>query len=245
MADWFLKNINSNDVERMLRRSLKFDVVNLNLKYIKSEDELKEDFLQFIAACKDATHEVPFTFMGKIYKNYIMCAPLGKSVSQRELGSLKYNVYKRLNGEVMQHYKVKKQTTLTDFGVPPAKTGNVSKVFDVGTPNQKTTKQISIVDGSVLENKSAEHQVLIKLQQEYPEFTNFDIYSLQTVQNNRPEIHFEATAESIDYNNAELDDEGNYVPHTYYIHGVKSGKYFNATVEEQEDTVQNDGMLSA
>ncbi len=245
MADWFLKNINSYDIERMIRRNFKLDVVNLNLKYVKSEDELEEDFMQFSAACKDATHEMPFTFMGKIYKNYIMCSFFGKNVPQRELGSLKYNVYKRLNGNVMQHYKGKEQTTLIDFGVLPAKAGNISKMFDVGAPNQPTSKQVSIIDGSVLENKSDENQVLIKLQQEYPEFTNFDIYSLQTIHNNRPEIYFEATAESIDYNNAELDEEGNYVPHTYYIHGVKSGKYFNATVEEQEDTVQNDGMLSA
>ena len=242
MADWFLTNIESYDIVKMLHRGLKLDVVDVVLKYIKNENE-EENYLQFIASCIDDKHTTPFTFMGKVYKDHINCSPYGKKMPQRELSSLKYKIYTRLNAGVMQHYK-KQQTTLLDFGLKQIKLGNVSKNFDVGQETEQNLKQKTILEVEDMTNRSAEKQILEKLHEEYTEFTNFNLYEVKVEQNNRPEIHFEATAESVDYDNAQLDEEGNYIPDVYLIKGVKSGKYFNATVEKMDSTNEDNSGLS-
>ena len=217
MSVWFLKNVNEEDVSKMLKNAYGCEVLNVDLTFVKNEDE-EQQYVQFIAKCKNLMIKNPFTFMGRIFPNKIQCTLFNKPIGKQYLGELKKAVSTRLSQNIFNS-KNKKQTILDNF------TTGLSNTFEL---NKYDNLEVE------MENKSSEEQIIHKLQETFPEFSGFEIVNLEKVHAPRPELHFTARGEVANYDE-QLDEEGNYAPEVYLFTGVKSGKYFDVVHKKQEE----------
>lgn len=216
MSVWFLKNVNAEDVSKMLKKAYDWDVEKVDLTFVKSEDE-EEQHVQFIAKCKNTLLGKSFTFMGRIFSNKIQCNAFNRPIGKQHFKELKQTVSQRLTQNIFAQHK--KQTIIDDF---------VPKLSNNCELNKNSNLEVE------MENKTSEEQIIDKLQEKFPEFSGFVIVNLEKVHAPRPELHFVARGEVVDYDDQRLDEEGNYVPQVYLFSGVKSGKYFDVVHEKQE-----------
>ena len=102
MADWFLKNINTKDLTRLLKRYYKMEIYDINLCF---NNDKQNPHVWFMALCSKEQHSDVLSLAGNIYPDSIECNFGGKNMGQKAFKALKYSVYKRLNDNVMSHYR--------------------------------------------------------------------------------------------------------------------------------------------
>lgn len=108
MSSWFLKNIKGSDLAKLLDRKYKIKTCDLNMCLQKTQDE---EYVLFSAICEN-TQET-FSLLGRVFNNRIECCYQNILLGKSSFDALKYGVYKRLNSQIMNHYKNYK--TLDDY----------------------------------------------------------------------------------------------------------------------------------
>ena len=110
-------------------------------------------------------------------------------------------------------------------------------------PQKITKKQEVVEEVEAIDNAAARNRDIAKnIKKHHPEIDVVEIVEMHNIrnkQNGRPECHFMAEATGPDCDNPELDEDGNYATKHYIITGIKSGKYFESQIEEQDELALN------
>ena len=106
---------------------------------------------------------------------------------------------------------------------------------------QKKEKQKKSSEQQNTQQKTEEDQIekiIRNIKKRHAVVSDVDVVEVKKVknkQNGRPECHFIAEAEISDYDAEELDEDGNYPTKQVLITGIKSGKYFESKIVEDDD----------